>query len=122
MLQMVEKGIRGGIYHVIHQRAKADNKYMEDYKKGKESLCLMYWDANSLYGWAMSEKLPADNLEFEENALNFDEKFIKSYDQNINEGYFEVNFEYHEQLTYNDLSLLSETMEVCMIKKSMLYT
>ena len=70
----------------------------------------------------MSKKLPADNLELEENALNFDEKFIKSYDQNINEGYFEVNFEYHEQLTYNDLSLLSETMEVCTIKKSMLYT
>ena len=34
---MVEKGIRGGIYHTIHRFAKANNKYMKDYDKNKES-------------------------------------------------------------------------------------
>ena len=33
MLLMVEKGIRGGIYHSIYQYAKSNNKYMKDYHK-----------------------------------------------------------------------------------------
>ena len=37
MLLMVEKGIRGGIYHAIHRYAKANNKYMKNYDKNKES-------------------------------------------------------------------------------------
>ena len=32
---MVEKGIEGGICHVIHQYAKANNKYIKDYDKIK---------------------------------------------------------------------------------------
>ena len=30
MLLMVEKGIKGGIYHVIHQFLKVNKKYMAD--------------------------------------------------------------------------------------------
>ena len=37
MLLMVEKGIKGGICHSIHRYAKANNKYMKDYDKSKES-------------------------------------------------------------------------------------
>ena len=37
MLLMVEKSIRGGIYHAIHRYSKANNKYMKDYDKNKES-------------------------------------------------------------------------------------
>ena len=40
MLLMVKKGIRGGICHAIHRYAKANNKYMKDYDKHKESLYL----------------------------------------------------------------------------------
>ena len=36
MLLMVEKGIRGGIYHGIHRYAEANNKYMKNYVKNKE--------------------------------------------------------------------------------------
>ena len=35
MLLIIEKGIRGGLCHAIHQDAKADNKYMEDMIKIK---------------------------------------------------------------------------------------
>ena len=58
MLLMVEKRIRGRIYHAIPRYAKANNKYMKDYDKNKESSYLKYWDVNNLYGLAMSQKSP----------------------------------------------------------------
>ena len=48
---MVEKGIRREICHSIYRYTKANNKYMKDYDKNKESLYLQYWDVNNLYGW-----------------------------------------------------------------------
>ena len=64
MLLMVEKGIRGGICHAIHIYAKANNKYMKNYDKNKESSFIEYYDANDLYVWAMSQKLPADGFKW----------------------------------------------------------
>ena len=57
MLTMVEKGISRGICQSIYTCAKANNKYMKDYDKNKESPYLQYWYVNNLYGWAMSQKL-----------------------------------------------------------------
>ena len=34
---MVEKEVRGGICHSINRYAKANNKYMKNYDKDKES-------------------------------------------------------------------------------------
>ena len=59
---MVEKGIRGGICHAIHRYAKANNKYMKNYDKNIESSYLEYLDANNLYGWGMSQKLPVNGF------------------------------------------------------------
>ena len=36
MLLMIEKGIKGGIRHVIHRYAKANNRYMKNYDKNKK--------------------------------------------------------------------------------------
>ena len=58
MLLMVEEGIRSGICHAKHRCAKANNKYMENSDENKESSYLQYLDANNLYGWTMSQKLP----------------------------------------------------------------
>ena len=70
MLLMVEKWIRGGICHAIHRYAKANNKYVKDYDKNKESWYLNYCDVNDLYGWEMSQKLPVNNFEWTEKILN----------------------------------------------------
>ena len=59
----VEKERRGGTYHTIPWFVKANNKYMNVYKKDKEPSYLMYWYAKDLHGQPMSEKLPADNFE-----------------------------------------------------------
>ena len=44
MLSMVEKVIRGGICHPIYRYTKANNKYMKDYDKNKESSYIQHWD------------------------------------------------------------------------------
>ena len=62
VLLMVENGIRGGICHAIHRYANANNNYMKNYDKNKESSFIEYLDANNLYGWAMSQKLPVDGF------------------------------------------------------------
>ena len=78
---MVQKGIRGGICHAVHRYAKPNNKYMKNYDKNKESSYIQYLDANNLYGWAMSQKLPADGFKWNQNMLKFNEEFIKNYDE-----------------------------------------
>ena len=62
MLLMLEKEIRGRICHAIHRHAKADNKYMKNYDKNKESSYIQFLDANNLYGWGMFQKLPVDGF------------------------------------------------------------
>ena len=63
MLLIVKRGMQWRICHSIYRYAKANNKYMKDIDKNKESSCLQYCDVNNLYGEAMSEKLPANNVE-----------------------------------------------------------
>ena len=58
MLMMFERGIRGGISHISKRYATANNKYMKDFDETKPSTFIQYLDANNLYGWAMSQKLP----------------------------------------------------------------
>ena len=50
MLLVVDKEIRGEICHAIHRYAKANNKYMKNYDKNKESSYIQYLYANNLYG------------------------------------------------------------------------
>ena len=109
MLLMVEKGIRGGICVAIHGYARANNKYMKDYDKNKESSYLNYWDVNNLYGWVMSQKLPTFNIKQVEDTSHFIEDFIKNYDENSEEGYIlEIDVQYPEKLfeVHNDLPFL----------------
>ena len=95
MLLMVEEGIRGGICHSIHRYAKANNKYMKDYNKDIESSYIQYLDANNLYGWAMSQKLPKHNFKWVEDTSIINKEFIKTYNENSYKGYtLEVDVKY----------------------------
>ena len=77
MILMIEKGIRGGICQATHRYAKANNKYMKNYNKNIESSYIQYLDANNLYGWAMSQKLPVNDFKWvkEEDLSQFSEDF-----------------------------------------------
>ena len=62
MLLMVGEGIRGGICHAIYRYAKANNKYMKNYDENEESSYIQYLDANNLYEWPMTQKLPVNGF------------------------------------------------------------
>ena len=116
MLMMVERGIRGRMCHAIYRYAKANNKYMKNYDKSIKSSHIMYLDANNLYGWAMSQKLPVDGLEWieKDDLLKLNESFIKNYDKNCGKGYIlEVDVEYPKNLhkLHSDLPFLPERMK-----------
>ena len=99
MLLIVEKSIRGGIYHAMHRYAKVNNTYRKNYDKKIESSYLMYLDPNNLYGWAMSQKLPVNSFKWDENIHKFNGDFIKNYDEDSTKGYFlEVDVEYPKNL------------------------
>ena len=105
MLLMVEKRIRGGIYHAIHRYAKANNKSTKNYHKNITSSYLMYLDANNLYGWEMSQKSPVKDFEQVKKLFKFDERFIRVYDENSNKRCFlEVDVEYAKNL-FNGIAL-----------------
>ena len=71
MLQaIVEKWIRGGICHSVQRYAKANNKYRKNFDENKEILYIQYLDANNLYGWLMSKKLPVDDFKWKKIYLN----------------------------------------------------
>ena len=58
MLMMFEKGTRGGVSMISNRHSEANNKYMKNFDESKPSKYIAYLDANNLYGWAMSEKMP----------------------------------------------------------------
>ena len=95
MLLMVEEGIGGGMCHSIQRYAKANNKYMENYNNNEKSSYIQYLDANKLYGWAMSKKLPVNGFKWIDNNETagpsakhvINEEFIRNYNENDKKGY-----------------------------------
>ena len=59
---------------------------MKNYDKNEESSYIQYLDANNLYGWAMSQKLPVNGFKWVENN-EINEEFKKNCDENNDKGY-----------------------------------
>ena len=117
MLIMFEEGNKGGMCQATYRYAKANNKYMKSYDKNKESAYLEYLDANNLYGWAMSQKLPSGNFKWieKDDISKFDDEFIKNYDENSDKGFiFEIDVEYPEniRMLHSNLPFLPERMKI----------
>ena len=101
----IEKGMRGGISMVSKRYAKANNPHVADYNPNEENNFLMYYDANNLYGWAMSQPLPYSGFKWVETLPEPKE----------GKGYFlEVDLEYPKELheSHNDYPLAPERLAV----------
>ena len=120
IILMAEKGVRGGICQATHRYAKANNKCMKNYDKSIESSYIAYLDANNLYGWAMSQKLPINGFEWVKKLSKFNEDFIKEHDENSDVGYFlELDVDYPKKLfhLHKDLPFLPERKKTEKVEK-----
>ena len=93
---------------------------MKDYDENRQSSYLKHWDVNNLYGWAMSQKLPVNKFEWVAETSQFNEYFIKNYNEKSDEGYLlEVDVQCPEKLheVHNDLPFLPERMKLGKIEK-----
>ena len=111
MLQMIEKGTRGGVSMISNRFGKANNKYMKDFNPEKPSTFIPYLDANNLYGWAMCEPLPVGGFEW------VDEKEFNDW-RNF-PCILEVDLDYPKELhdLHNDLPLAPERIIVNNVEK-----
>ena len=75
----------------------------------------MYLDGNSLYGWAMSRKLPVDGFKWKKDTSKFNEDFIKNCDEDSDKGFIiQVDVEYPKEGLFNkhkDLAFLPKNMK-----------
>ena len=92
---------------------------MKNYDKSIESSYLMCLDANNLYRWAMSQKLPVNGFKWEHDLLRFNERFIKNYNENSDIGYFlEVDVEYPKTFgSHKYLPFLPERKKIEKVEK-----
>ena len=112
MYLFTEKRLKGRISYICKRFSKANNKYKKNYDPKKLSKYIMYFDANNLFGWAMSRYLPCDGFKWLKNVNKFD---VNSISENSSIGYiFEVDFEYPDELHYlhNDYPLAPEKLTI----------
>ena len=79
-----------------------------------------YWDVNNLNDWAMSQKLPVNSFEWIKDTSQFNEYFIRNYNEESDKGYFlEVDVQYLEKLheLHNDLPFLSKRIGIEKVEK-----
>ncbi len=120
MIKFFSDATRGGQSFISKRLCNANNKYMANYDKTKESIFLEYLDMNNLYGWSMQQTLPYSNFKWltdeEIKQIPTDTKqFIKYINQKNNVGYsFEVDLEYPHELhdLHNDYPLAPEKMTI----------
>lgn len=86
MYQMIEKGKRGGQAIIAQRYAKANNAYLPGgYDETKPETYITYLDANNLYGWAMSRKLPIRNFAWVDSAR------LSTIANEVSPGTFEID-------------------------------
>ncbi len=103
----MEKGIRGGVSVITHRHGEANNPLVEGYDPSKPTTHLIYWDANNLYGWAMSQCLPYGDLRWL-NEQQIEVLNVKDVPEDEDEGYIlEVDLTYPAKLhnLHNDYPL-----------------
>ena len=61
---------------------------MKENDKYKDLSYGQYWDENNLCSLALSQKLPVNNFEWIKDTSQFNEDFIKIYNEKSDKGYF----------------------------------
>jgi len=109
-----ENNIRGGISVISHRYARANVPGTPEFDSSKPASYILYVDANNLYGWAMSQKLPTDGFRF--MSQDEIEKFkVSDVSDDSDVGYvIECDLIYPPELhdLHNDYPLAPESLMV----------
>ena len=113
MYLMIESGIRGGVCMISKRHAKANNPMGGNNDPEHALSYIVDWDANNLYGWAMSKFLTLNHFKWVSQEVweRIDWQYLG---EESNLGYIvECDLEYPPELhdAHNDypVELLSET-------------
>ena len=108
----IENGLRGGISMASKRFNKANTPKVPDFNPNKPKTWIQYYDANNLYGWAMSQALPTGGFEWIDpdtacQALQQPADAEKGY-------ILEVDLEYQQELhdAHNAYPLAPERLKV----------
>jgi len=118
MYRVLKEALRGGVAMISKRYARANNAGLgaERHDPDAPEKHIMYWDANNLYGWAMSQPLPVRGFRWLERAeIDAIDWLTLKRDDPI--GYFiECDLEYPEELhdEHNAYPLAAERMVVDM--------
>ena len=131
MLLMIESGIRGGVSTISGRYSQANNFTLPthqeaemmrfttgidviNYDEDEEKKWLLYIDANNLYGYGLSSKLPIGDYQWEKTKKMTDD-FIMSYSQENERGYIlEVDLDYPKEIhdLHTDYPLAVEKIKI----------
>lgn len=112
-----EKAKRGGLCFVNHRYAKSNNPDSKQYDQTKPISDIVYMDANSLYGWAMTQFLPYGGHHFYDGGKDTEKRkdeIMLWSDENETGAFLEVDFYFpddvHDKL--EDYPPCPENMEI----------
>ena len=111
MYLFVENGLRGGLSVITQRKGNANNKFMKNYNESSNSKFISYFDANNLYGWAMSQYMPYGRFKW----LKPDKFDLDSVRENSRKGnILEVDLEYPKELhdLHNDYPYCPEQIAI----------
>ena len=93
---------------------------MRDYDKIMSLSYLKYQDVNHLYDWVMSQNLPGTDLKWVDDVSEFDESFIKNYNEesDVQAIFLKLMFNISKKLhdLHNELPFLPERIKIEKIK------
>ena len=88
MILLLENNMRVGISGIMGDR----------YEQSDNNKKILYVDANNLYGWAMSESLPYDEIEFDRNVKL--EEILNTPDDSDTGYFIEVELKYPDNIKH----------------------
>ncbi len=113
MLDMVERGVRGGISMICKWFASANNVYLMKYDPKQENSFIVYLDVNNLYGYALSDYLPQKKFKWVDRSVYEKIDWIELNDASKIGYFIKCDLEYPDILHefHNDFPLAAQKLK-----------
>lgn len=110
MLVFIEQDARGGMLQISHRFVAANNELCPSYDPSQDKSHIMYWDANTLYGWSVLQHLPHGGFLWVTPEEFKTEKVLELRNDALVGYIFEVDLEYPSSIhqLHNEFTLAPE--------------